>query len=130
MIKISPEFLSNDAVIEIHDNQIKIYKGNPGIFNYGLLESAVAQPQAGFDGKFFHSFPFEMAACYAFHVSQNHSFNNANKRTGAAAAILFLKINGYRPLDPNNKLYDLMIDVANGLKNKKDISEFLELICS
>jgi death-on-curing protein len=35
-----------------------------------------------------------MAAAYLFHISQNQPFNDGNKRTGLAAALVFLDLNG------------------------------------
>ncbi len=35
----------------------------------------------------------EMAAAYLFHIVQNHPFIDGNKRTGTAAAIVFLSMN-------------------------------------
>ena len=35
-----------------------------------------------------------MAAGYLYHIVQNHPFLDGNKRTGAAAAIIFLDVNG------------------------------------
>ncbi len=36
-----------------------------------------------------------MAAAYAFHVAQNQPFVDGNKRTGLAAALVFLDLNGW-----------------------------------
>jgi len=36
-----------------------------------------------------------MAAAYLFHLVENHSLVDGNKRVGTAAAILFLKLNGF-----------------------------------
>jgi len=38
-----------------------------------------------------------MAAAYLFHLCQNHSFIDGNKRVGANAAISFLLINSWEP---------------------------------
>jgi len=59
-------------VVAIHSDQIGRYGGQAGIREMALLESAVAQPQASFTGQFLHEDLFEMAAAYAFHISQQH----------------------------------------------------------
>jgi death on curing protein len=59
----------------------------------GLLEAALAMPQAGFGGQYFHEFPNEMGAAYLFHLVRNHAFIDGNKRVALACAILFFKIN-------------------------------------
>lgn len=46
--------------------------------DWGLLESAMAQPQATFGGTFLHIDLFEMAAAYLYHIVQNHPFFDGN----------------------------------------------------
>lgn len=46
-----PEFLTSDDVLETHAEQIANYGGSPGLRDPGLLESALAQPLAMFDGE-------------------------------------------------------------------------------
>jgi prophage maintenance system killer protein len=41
-------FLTLDDIIESHQNQIDTYGGSHGIRDIGLLESAIAQPEASF----------------------------------------------------------------------------------
>jgi death-on-curing protein len=66
------DFLSLQDVLLAHTDQIARYGGDPGVRDVSLLESAIAQPQATFDGAFLYGFPFEMAAAYLFHIVQNH----------------------------------------------------------
>ena len=82
----APDFLDIEDVLELHALQLARYGGADGVRDRGLLESAVAQPQATFDGAFVHDGLFAMAAAYLFHIVQNHPFIDGNKRAGAAAA--------------------------------------------
>ena len=43
-----PLFLTLTEVIKVHTDQIKRYGGQQGIRDVGLLESALAQPEASF----------------------------------------------------------------------------------
>ncbi len=79
-----PCFLTLAEVIEIHVDQIKRYGGRQGIRDFGLLESALAQPEASFGGEWLHRDVYEMAAAYAYHICQNHPFIDGNKRTALA----------------------------------------------
>ncbi|HVH47858.1 MAG TPA: Fic family protein [Labilithrix sp.] len=63
-----PLFLDAEDVVEIHATQLEVYGGSAGLRDRGLLESAVAQPQASFGGAFAHDGLFEMAAAYLFHI--------------------------------------------------------------
>jgi death on curing protein len=83
-------FLSLDDILESHQNQIDTYGGGQGIRDIGLLESAIAQPEACFGGQFLHADVFEMAAAYLYHLVMNHPFVDGNKRVGLEAALIFL----------------------------------------
>jgi death-on-curing protein len=119
------DFLSLPEVLLAHKDQIARYGGDPGVRDSGLLESAIAQPQASYDGDFLHEFPFEMAAAYLLHIVQNHPFVDGNKRTGAVVALLFLELNNVGMTAPVGSIYDVTIAVANGLTNKKEIAAFI-----
>ena len=45
-------FLTLDDILESHQNQIETYGGSHGIRDIGLLESAIAQPEASFGGQY------------------------------------------------------------------------------
>ncbi len=79
---MSLEFLTLEDVLEIHALQLARYGGADGLRDPGLLESALAQPQASFGGDFVHESLFAMAAAYLFHIVSNHAFVDGNKRTG------------------------------------------------
>lgn len=68
---MSPDFPTLEDVLKIHDDQINRYGGASGIRDFGLLESALAQPQIIFDGAFLHTDLFEMTAAYFLHIIQN-----------------------------------------------------------
>ena len=71
---MSPDFLTLEEVLEIHDDQINRYGGASGIRDLGLLESALAQSQTIFGGAFLHTDLFEMVPAYFLHIIQNHPF--------------------------------------------------------
>lgn len=118
------DFLSVDDVLALHRNQLELYGGDAGIRDIGLLESAVAQPQASFGGEYLHQGIFAMAAAYMFHLVQNHPFVDGNKRAGAIAALVFLDINGVEINAPSGNLYELTMAVATGQTGKDKIAEF------
>jgi death-on-curing protein len=122
---MAPEFLSVDDVLEIHKKQLDAFGGIDGIRDIGLLESAVMTPQASFGGEYLHNGLFEMAASYAFHIAENQPFLDGNKRTALTAALVFLDINGIEIIDPNMRLYDAMISIANKEMDKNAMAELL-----
>ena len=127
---MDPKFLTLDEVIEIHGEMIARYGGSDGIRDKGLLESAVATPQAGFGGNYLHSNIFEMSAAYLFHIVKNHPFIDGNKRTGAMAAFVFLKLNKLTLLADEDQFERLVIAVAEGKIEKREIAEFLKKRCT
>lgn len=110
--------------MEIHRDQIERYGGTVGIRNNGLLESALAAPQAGFGGHYLHGDLFEMASAYLFHLVQNHPFLDGNKRVGTAATLTFLVMNGIETKIPNSDLVQMVLSVAQGTMDKPAIVEF------
>jgi len=71
-------FLTVEEVLVLHEMQIERYGGSRGIRDRGLLESAVAMPQASFGGEYVHATLHEMAAAYAFHIAENQPFIDGN----------------------------------------------------
>jgi death-on-curing protein len=121
------DFLSVEDVLGLHADQVALYGGNHGVRDMGLLESAVAQPQATFGGEYLHKDLFEMAAAYLFHIVRNHPFLDGNKRTGAVAALVFLDVNGVEADAPKGSVYDLTMSVAMGQADKAQIAEYFRL---
>ena len=117
-------FLSTEDVLFLHADQIDLYGGEHGVRDWGLLDSAIAQPQAGSGGEYLHTDIYSMAAAYMFHIVKNHPFLDGNKRAGVVAALLFLDINGIDINAPRGSLYDLTIEVATGQSGKDEIAEF------
>ncbi len=121
-----PFFLTLAEVIVVHTNQIQRYGGQDGIRDLGLLESALAQPEASFAGEWLHNTLYEMAAAYAYHLCQNHPFVDGNKRTALACALVFLELNGVRVRDPKGRLKAAMLDIASGEMGKANFAIFLQ----
>jgi death-on-curing protein len=85
------------AVVRIHDEVLDAHGGQPGLRDAALLESAVAAPQATFEGEPLISDLVEVAAAYLFYLCRNHPFVDGKKRTALAACLVFLAANGLLP---------------------------------
>jgi death-on-curing protein len=121
---VEPIFLTIDEVLAIHRDQIARYGGAEGVRDWGLLQSAIAMPDATFGGQFLHCDLCEMAAAYLFHVVQNHPFIDGNKRVGAVAAYVFLALNDVRLTVDNDTYADLVLTIARGAMPKSAVAEF------
>lgn len=122
------EFLSVDVVLALHQRQLHRFGGGEGLRDRGLLESAVAQPQASFGGTYAHEGVFAMAAAYLFHIVSNHPFVDGNKRTGLLAAQVFLDVNGITLEHDSEAFYALTMGVAEGRIDKLAVAVELERI--
>ena len=90
------KYLTPEQVLFIHARLITETGGAHGVRDVGLLESAVARPQATFDGKPMYPDVFTQAAALMDSLVNNHPFVDGNKRTGITAAGLFLLLNGLK----------------------------------
>jgi death-on-curing protein len=84
-----------EAVKAIHREVLQAHGGSAGIRDEGLLDSAVAAPQATMMGQPMFKEPLEVAAAYLFYLCRNHPFIDGNKRTALATCLVFLSENGY-----------------------------------
>lgn len=122
--------LTLDDILESHQNQIDTYGGSHGIRDIGLLESAIAQPEASFGDQYLHADIFEMAAAYLYHLVMNHPFVDGNKRVGLEASLIFLEINDKNLNADDNELVDLVLKVTAGQIGKQQIAEFFRSHCT
>ena len=123
---MEPIFLTLDEILEIHQQQVEMYGGTLGLRDSGALESAVAMPMVTFERRYLHPTIPSMAAAYLFHITQNHPFLDGNKRTGANAAITFLRLNDWEPTFSEEQLVQTALAVATGTLGKQDLVAFFE----
>jgi len=126
----TPRFLTLSEVLTILRDQIARYGGDFGVHDVGLVSSAIAVPQATFEGKHLHADLYEMAAAYAFHLCQNHPFVDGNKRVALAATLVFLDLNGVTITDRDDRFYPLMMSVASGRTQKPETASVLRELAS
>jgi death-on-curing protein len=98
--------------LEVHDAAIAGFGGSGGLRDRALLESAVAAPQATFDGESVYSDLIEIGAAYLFYLCRNHPFVDGNKRVALGSCLLFLRLNGLRPAPDGPDWERLTLDVA------------------
>ena len=123
---IDPRFLSVEEVLSLHADQLERYGGSEGVRDRGALESAVETPRATFDGELLHDGLFAIAAAYAFHIAESQAFVDGNKRAALNAALVFMLLNGWVVVDPDEKLYDAMIAISARTMSKTELGELLK----
>ena len=82
--------------------------------DYGLLESALARPQATAFGLDAYEGLEQKTGALLHSLARNHALVDGNKRLALAATIAFLGLNGYRLTLTNDEAYTLVIEVASG----------------
>lgn len=92
-----------------------------------LFEGAVLHPQQVYF--YTQADLFEVAAAYAFHIAQAQACFDGNKRTGVAAALLFLDVNGVSTNFDSLPLYEAMIAVAEKKMGRAELADQLRVLC-
>jgi len=118
-------FLDMNDVLEIHECVLRETAGGTGIRDRGLLESAVAQPQASFGGVELYESLEEKAAAYCFSIVMNHPFTDGNKRTGFVAADTFLRINGRFINVDQSQGEETILKLASGQLSKEQLTAWV-----
>lgn len=103
-------------------------QAEPIVRDYGLLESALARPQATAFGQDAYQGLDEKAAALLHSLVKNHALVDGNKRLGLAALIAFYGLNGRRLTFSNDAAYELVMAVAAGqLDTVADIAAVLRM---
>ncbi len=116
-----------EAVKAIHREVLQAHGGSAGIRDEGLLDSAVAAPQATMMGQPMFKEPVEVAAAYLFYLCRNHPFIDGNKRTALATCLVFLSENGLlsqEKLDADT-WEQLVLDVAASRIDREETTKRL-----
>ncbi|MEK7617447.1 MAG: type II toxin-antitoxin system death-on-curing family toxin [Patescibacteria group bacterium] len=119
-------FLKIDQVLFIHDQMVKRFGGSFGIRDLGLIESAVARPQASFGEEYLYKSIFDKAAALLQSLLKNHAFVDGNKRTALTSAGLFLKKNGYKLINQHKEEVEFAVRVDNENLTIEQISKWLK----
>jgi len=89
----------------------------------GLLDAAVARPRSSVFGA--DAYPsIELKAAALLHsIVGNHALADGNKRLGWLATVVFLDFNGHAVHLDDDDAFDLVMAVADGRLDVKDIAE-------
>ena len=118
-------FIPKELILLFHHNLIQTYGGIQGLRDESLLDSALEQPQATFDGNFLHDTLIKMAAAYGYHLCNNHPFIDGNKRIALVAMDVFLQRNGYHITASEKEVYSVVILLSSGQLTKIALSDWL-----
>ena len=117
-----PKFLSLEAVVAIHHDQISTFGGAHGLRDQELLESALGQAQQTYAKT---KDIYEAAAQYCFSLARNHPFVDGNKRTAADSMLTFLVLNRIEPMLTVEQLFEWTLRVAIGKLDRPELAALL-----
>ena len=119
----NPNFLTLAEVGYLHAESLARWGGLDGVRDPGLVDSALASAMNSWH--YGDVDLFDVAAAYAFHLAESQAFMDGNKRTGAAAALVFLVKNGLPALVDDGTIYAALIAVARKQMNKAGLAGVL-----
>ena len=116
-------FLDAEQVKALHRLALEQHGGQDGLRDPSAFESAVMHPQNVWS--YGQGDIFQVAAAYAFHLAESQAFLDGNKRTGMAAALTFLRLNGQTVPRHSDELYAAMIAIAERRIGKPELAALL-----
>lgn len=119
-------YLTLSEVLELYRRLMDATGGQAGIRDLGLLESAIAQPRASFEGREFYSSLNQKAAALGHALIANHPFIDGNKRIGHAAMESFLMLNGWEITASVDEQERTILSVADGSTGRESLSVWLD----
>jgi death on curing protein len=118
-----PKWLSVAIVVAIHDEQLAIHGGLPGMRDLGMFESALDRPR----NKWAYEaaeLP-ELAAAYAYGIARNRPFVDGNKRTSLLAQNTFLGVNGIDFIVPEAMAAAMILSLAAGEVSEESLARWI-----
>lgn len=120
MIKFSKE-----KILLLHQVMAEATGGDVGVRDDALLESAIENIYATFDGTELYPSKEEKAARLGYSLISNHAFVDGNKRIGMYIMLSFLELNGIRIEATNADVVDLGLSIADGTSNYNTILDWI-----
>jgi death-on-curing protein len=118
-----PVWLSAELVIAIHEEQLRVYGGPPGIRDRGMLESALGR--APNKWSYGETDLAALAAAYAYGIAKNHPFVDGNKRASLLSLITFLGLNGVDFVAPEADAAAAILGLAAGEIEEEGLTRWI-----
>jgi death-on-curing protein len=119
-----PRWITEATLLAIHAQQVERFGGLHGVRDKNAVESALARPI----NRWAHDPAADMAdlaAAYLVGFARSQGFNDGNKRTGLACALVFLALNRLAIHVPPAELFELTMSAATGRGDDASTAEYL-----
>ena len=118
-LPVEPRWLTEPTLLAIHAQQIERYGGAHGVRDENAVLSALARwshdPKADLA---------DLATAYLVGYARSQGFNDGNKRTGLACALVFLALNGSPLRVPPAEVYALTMAAANTRAGDAEVAAY------
>ena len=120
---MKPIWVSEQATLSIHNDQLAQHGGRAGVRDENLLSASLARPRHLLT----YSTPnlFDLAAAYGYGLAKNHPFVDGNKRTAFAVIATFLEINGYSLNAPEPEVVLMMERLSTDQETQQSLAQWL-----
>ncbi len=118
-----PRWITEETLLVLHAQQVERYGGSHGVLDENVVLSAVRRPinRWAYD----ESVDFaDLAAVYLVAFAGTQGFNDGNKRTGLACALVFLELNGISFEANPQDLYEITLAVATHQVGDSDVASW------
>ena len=115
-------WISRATARAVADQQVQEHGGLAVVRSEELLESALARPENL--AAYGDPDAFDLAAAYTAGVIRNPPCLDGNKRTGFLLGYVFLSINGYEFVVPEEDVVTRILDLAAGKIDEHQIADW------
>ena len=118
------EFVEWDEMMTLHEEQLKLYGGQDGFVDKGVVESAMARPKMTLKYNSEADLA-DLAADYMYALSTTQGFLDGNKRTALVVAERFLNKNGWETILKSKLMYLVAMAVTTTELDRDGLAEIL-----
>lgn len=103
-----------EFVLRIHKTLIRLFGGDSGIRDIGLLDAALKRPFQTFDDTDLYETIIDKSTALIQSLINNHPFIDGNKRTGYFILRWYLINNNFDFKANKDSIYEFIIQIASG----------------
>ena len=124
MKRQEPRWVPRLVIEAVHLDQVREHGGLIGIRDENALESGLARARQRwtFDPD---SDLSRLAAGYVFGICTGHPFRDGNKRISFLAAVIFLGLNGFDLVAPDEEVVKKIMAIASGKLGEEAIADWI-----
>lgn len=119
-----PKWIQPQWIEMIHHDQIQQHGGRPGLRDEALLESALMRAR----NRWVYEDDLDvadLAASYCIGIAKNHPFIDGNKRVAFMVMYVFLNINHFQLIAPEEEAVAIMLQVASSEILEQDLASWI-----